>query len=139
VEGKQLMGGGDSMAGGVSTTAESAEEVYRMRFLSGPVAFVLALTGGPDMELDGVVDKPTTLEGSVLLRLLRMSAIGLKSAESSVPFAPMLGLPLRACSTARSSPPSLSELAEQKPASRSLELGESKNNNQIKELVVFYL
>lgn len=131
MEGMQLLGGGESMAGGVRTTAESAEDVYRMRFFSGPVAFILALDGGPGMDLELGVVKPTTLKGSELLRLLRTRAIGLESAES-VPFGLMSGLPLRACSTTKSSPPSLSELAEQKPASRSLELGESKNTKKFK-------
>lgn len=60
----QLLGGGESMAGGVRTTAESAEDVYRMRFFSGPVAFILALDGGPGMDLELGVVKPTTLKGS---------------------------------------------------------------------------
>lgn len=108
-----------------------------MRFLSGPVACILA-----EGRAEGPGSEPTTLEGSVLLRLLRISAMGLElelelelelgSDASSVPFGPMSGLPLRACSPTKSSPPSLSELAEQKPASRSLELGESKNKPKLK-------
>lgn len=61
----------------------------------------------------------------MLLRLWRTITVEFTSIEPYSPISTSFGLAHSGVSAVKSSPPSLSELAEQNPASRSFEIGES--------------